>query len=77
MPMYCSFSSSQAKIKQDGVYLFTIVQSDSNVLYDRDELRFTGSFLSGSMLYMTVELVTVKVVNHMAVYYVLKDLAAY
>ena len=75
--MYCSFSSSQAKIKQDGVYLFTIVQSVSNVLYGRNELRFTGSFLSESMFYITVELVTVKVATHMAVYYVFKDLAAY
>ena len=36
-----------------------------------------GLLLSESMLYITVELVTVKVATHMAVYYLLKDLAAY
>ena len=35
------------------------------------------NFFPESMLYITGELVTIKVANHMAVYYVLKDLIAY
>ena len=66
-----------AKIEQNGIYLLSIIQSVSKVLYGQDELRFTGAFLPESMLYITEEVVVVKVTHYMAMYYVLKDLTAY